>query len=89
MKTFIGIDGLERLLEAHPEFDWLRYEPEPTAIKYIVSRNGELFNGFCTDYEAAINAGKSDVWRHRKEQMMKTTARRRAIEEAFPEFRKL
>jgi len=86
MKTFIGIDGLKTLMEAHPELDWLRVELELEKIRVVVSRKGELFTGECTDKEAKIKAHTSTVWAAHREQMTKTTATRRAIEKAFPEF---
>lgn len=86
MNAFIGIDGLRKLATEHPEFDWLRHELEIDRIRCVVSRNGELFTGECTDQEAERKAQTSDVWRVHREKMTKTAAVRRAIESAFPEF---
>jgi hypothetical protein len=86
MKTFIGIFGLKTLMEAHPEFDWLRVELELEKIRVVISRNGELFTGECTDKEAKINSHSSSIWELYREKMTRITATRRAIEKAFPEF---
>ncbi len=86
MTYFVGIDGLLKLVNAHPEFDFLRYEPQSDRWRTVVSRNGELSSGECTNREARQKANESAVWTARREQMQKVTATRRAIESAFPEY---
>lgn len=86
MAAFISIDGLIKLCGAHPEFEWLRQEPDSGKWRVVVSRNGELFTGECTNTEALQEARNSAVWRDHREHLMKLLATRRALEAAFPQF---
>jgi hypothetical protein len=86
MARFIGIDGLLTLVNAHPEFDFLRYEPQSDRWRTVVSRDGEQHTGECSNYEARQKVKESAVWTAHREQMQKVTATRRAIESAFPEY---
>lgn len=86
MKTTLGIDGIRKLLESHPEFEWMRYELDFDSIRVVISRKGKLFSGSYTNAEARGEAMRSAVWRDHTDKMMNNAAFRRAAESAFPEF---
>jgi hypothetical protein len=85
-KSFLTIDGLRKLVELHPEFEWMRYENEPDKFRVAVSRSGSVHIGECTGEEMLGNGQTSAVWRTHGQHMAKVTAIRRAYEGAFPEF---
>jgi len=87
MTAFIGIDGLRKLATDSGELDFIRHEPEADRIRVVVSRAGELTIGECTDQEALEKCRESSVWTAYTERMQRNTAERRALEEAFPEWK--
>jgi hypothetical protein len=87
----IGIDGLQKMMRAHPDFLELQVTPGEAAVTATIRRRtaaGErMYSVTFTAAEIPTTRPQvSYIWDIYPERMMAATARRRCIYKAFPEF---